>query len=209
MLEDKPKLKKILLKLLNHPYSSRPRVWVRWFVIPFVIKRGKGSILRRSVRLDIIPSKKCIMGYRTIVEQYAIINNGLGDVIIGDYSKVCSRATIIGPVSIGKKVVVGNGTQIAGMYHNYALPDVAIDDQGVTPSPVVVEDDVWIGGNATINQGVRLGTHSLIGAGSVVTKDVAPYTIVAGNPARAIKVYDFKTGQWISVKDNDKGIDRL
>ena len=200
MLDNKPQLKKILLYLINHPYSSRPRLWVRLFVIPFIIKRGKGSIIRMNVRLDLIPSKKLVVGYRTIIEEYSIINNGMGDINIGDYSKVCSRCTIIGPVTIGKKVVVGNGCQIAGIIHNYNLDtQIPIDDQGVSAVAVTIADDVWIGGNTVINQGVTIGTHSLIGAGSVVTKDIPPYSLAVGNPAKVIKRYNFETKTWCRI----------
>ena len=55
------------------------------------------------------------------------------------------------------------------------------------PKPVVIEDDVWIGGRVTILPGVHIATGSIIGAGSVVTKNVEPYTIVGGNPAHFLK----------------------
>ena len=58
MLNNHPRLKKFLHYCLVHPYTSRPRWWARVFLIPFVIKRGKGAIIRRKARLDIIPSKK-------------------------------------------------------------------------------------------------------------------------------------------------------
>ena len=57
----------------------------------------------------------------------------------------------------------------------------------VHSSPVIIENDAWIGFNATILKGVKIGEGAIIGAASVVTKDVAPYTIVAGNPAKLIR----------------------
>lgn len=200
MLDNKPGLKKLLLYLINHPYTSRPRVWVRWFVIPFLIKRGKGSIVRRKARLDIIPSKKFAIGKRAVIEDYAIINNGMGDVIVGDYSKILSRTMLVGPVRIGNKVVLGSNSRVTGLTHNYADVNIPIDDQGVTPALTVIEDDVWIGGNCCINQGVHIGTHVIIGAGSVVTKDIPSYSVAVGNPARVIKRYNFEKKQWEKVK---------
>ena len=64
------------------------------------------------------------------------------------------------------------------------------------PNRTVVADDVWIGGNSVIIQGLKIGTHSIIASGSVVTRDVPPYSVVAGNPARVIKQYNFETHQW-------------
>ncbi|MEF9932408.1 MAG: DapH/DapD/GlmU-related protein, partial [Bacteroidales bacterium] len=57
-------------------------------------------------------------------------------------------------------------------------------------------DDGWIGGNCCINQGIHIGTHVIIGAGSVVTKDIPSYSVAVGNPAKIIKFYNFNTNQW-------------
>lgn len=203
MLNNYPKLKHFLHYLLIHPYSSRPRLWTRIFIIPFIIKRGKGSIIRRKARLDLIPSKKFVIGYRAIVEDYAIINNGMGDIIVGDHSQITSRVKIVGPVTLGNKVVIGSGAQITGLTHNYTDITCPIVDQGVTPCLTVIEDDVWIGGNTAINQGIRIGTHSIIGAGSVVTHDIPPYSVAVGNPARVIRQFDFNQNKWIKT-DNHK-----
>lgn len=196
MLENRPKLKKFLHYLMVHPYATRPRRWFRIFVYPFIIKRGKGSIIKRKARLDIIPTKKFSIGYRTIVEDYTIINNGMGDIIIGDRCGITSRVKLVGPVTLGNLVTIGSGAQITGLTHNFMDVHCPIKDQGVSPDVTVVEDDVWIGGNSVIIQGLRIGTHSIIASGSVVTKDVPPYSVVAGNPARVIKQYNHDTEQW-------------
>lgn len=60
-------------------------------------------------------------------------------------------------------------------------------DQPVTRQEIVVEDDVWVGANAVIIGGVRIGSHSIVGAGAVVTRDVEPYSVVGGVPARLIR----------------------
>jgi acetyltransferase-like isoleucine patch superfamily enzyme len=202
MLENKPKLKKILHRLMVHQYATRPRLWVRIFVYPFCIKRGKGSIIKRTARLDIFPTRKCTLGYRAIIDDYAIVNNGMGDVLIGDRSTIASRAKVVGPVTIGNCVMLGSGSQITGLTHNYLDVTCPIKDQGVTPNLTVIEDDVWIHGNVAIIQGIRIGTHCIIGAGSVVTKDMPPYSIIAGNPARVIKQYNQTTGTWEKVARN-------
>ncbi|MCB0805015.1 MAG: acyltransferase [Bacteroidales bacterium] len=196
MIHNNPKLKKLIHFLMVHPYSSRPRLWTRMFVYPFIIKRGKGSIIRRRARLDLIPTKKFAIGYRTIVEDYAIINNGMGDIIVGDRCGITSRVKLVGPVTLGNMVTIGSGAQITGLTHNFEDVTKPIKDQGVTPNRTVVEDDVWIGGNSVIIQGLRIGTHCIIASGSVVTRDVPSYSVVAGNPARVIKQYNHETGQW-------------
>jgi len=196
MLDNHPKLKKLLHFLVVHPYATRPRRWFRWFVYPFIIKRGKGSIIRRKARLDIYPNHKFSIGYRTIVEDYAIINNGMGDIIIGDRCGITSRVKLVGPVTIGNLVTMGSNSQITGLTHNFEDVTRPIKDQGVSPAVTIVEDDVWIGGNSVIIQGLRIGTHTIIASGSVVTRDVPPYSVVAGNPARVIKQYNHETGKW-------------
>ena len=200
MLDNHPKLKSFLHYLLVHPYTSRPRWWARTFIIPFVIKRGKGSIIRRKARLDIIPSKKITLGKKSVIEDYTIINNGMGDIFIGDYTHVTSRVKLVGPVTLGNYVTIGSGAQITGLTHNYLDVTRPIAKQGVTPNRTVVEDDVWIGGNSCINQGITIGTHSTIASGSVVTKNVPPYSVVGGNPARILRQYDFEKQEWTKIK---------
>ncbi|RGX79341.1 acyltransferase [Bacteroides stercorirosoris] len=199
MLDKYPKLKGILHYLLVHPYTSRPRWWARTFLIPFVIKRGKGSIIRRKARLDIIPSKKIKLGIKSVIEDYAIINNGMGDILIGDYTHVTSRVKLVGPVILGNYVTIGSGAQITGLTHNYLDISKPISQQGVTPNQTIIKDDVWIGGNSCINQGITIGTHCIIASGSVVTKDVPPYSVVGGNPARILRQYDFKKQEWVKI----------
>jgi acetyltransferase-like isoleucine patch superfamily enzyme len=61
---------------------------------------------------------------------------------------------------------------------------------------ITIQDEVWIGANAVILAGVCIGKHSVIAAGSIVTKDVPPYTVAGGNPARVLKSFNPETKQW-------------
>ncbi|WP_304252366.1 DapH/DapD/GlmU-related protein [Parabacteroides gordonii] len=124
----------------------------------------------------------------------------MGDIIIGDYTHVTSRVKLVGPVTLGNYVTIGSGAQITGLTHNYMDVDRPIAKQGVTPSRTVIENDVWIGGNSCINQGITIGTHCIIASGSVVTKSVPPYSVVGGNPARILKQYDFDKKEWVKVQ---------
>ena len=98
------------------------------------------------------------------------------------------------------EITIGSGAQITGLTHNYLDVTRPIAKQGVTPNRTVVEDDVWIGGNSCINQGITIGTHSIIASGSVVTKNVPPYSVVGGNPARILRQYDFEKQEWTKIK---------
>jgi len=88
-----------------------------------------------------------------------------------------------GRIEIGDRVWIGPGVHIYGVEHM-----LEVDKRSyIKDVPVFIEDDVWIGGHATILPGVRLGKGCVVGAGSVVTKDVGSRSVVAGNPAREIK----------------------
>ena len=98
--------------------------------------------------------------------------------------------------TIGKRISIGSHCRIAGgvrMFDASGHPTdpVARRDGLPTPldmvRPIVIADDVWIGGHATICPGVNIGEGSVVGTGSVVTKDVPPHTVVAGNPARPVR----------------------
>jgi acetyltransferase-like isoleucine patch superfamily enzyme len=121
------------------------------------------------------------------VESFACINNAVGDVFIGDYTRVGLHNTIIGPVTIGNHVNLAQGITVTALNHNFENPDSRIDEQGVSTKPVTIGNDIWIGANAVILPGVTIGDHSVVAAGAVVTKDAPPHSLVAGVPAKIIK----------------------
>lgn len=181
------KLKSLILWTLSHSYAARPRWWVRTFVNPFMINRGRGSIIRRSVRLDIFPWNRLFIGRRTIIESRSTLNNGVGSIAIGDNTRIGIGCTIIAPVRIGNDVHLAQNIVISGLNHNFADTTKTIAQQGVSVGEIVIDDDVWIGANAVITAGVHVGRHSVIAAGSVVVKDVEPFSVVGGVPAKLIK----------------------
>ena len=107
---------------------------------------------------------------------------------IGDRSQLGQNAKIDPTVTIGKDVLMGPDVIILTTRHAFEDPDTPINQQGVLPiAPVIIGDDVWIGARVVILPGVEIGKGAIIGAGSIVTKNVPPYTIVGGNPAKAIR----------------------
>lgn len=89
---------------------------------------------------------------------------------------------------IGSHVMMGPEVYIYTQNHNFSRIDIPMDQQGWTEEkPVTIDDDVWIGARVTILPGVIIGKGSIIGASAVVTKDVPPYSVVAGNPAVVVK----------------------
>ncbi|MRG27166.1 2,3,4,5-tetrahydropyridine-2,6-dicarboxylate N-acetyltransferase [Laceyella tengchongensis] len=127
-----------------------------------------GAIIRDQVEIG--PNAVIMMG--------AVINIGS---VIGEGTMIDMNAIIGGRGTIGKNCHIGAGAVIAGV----------IEPPSATP--VIVEDDVVIGANAVVLEGVRIGKGSVVAAGAVVTKDVPPNVVVAGTPARIIKEIDDKT----------------
>jgi len=90
-----------------------------------------------------------------------------------------------GRVHIGNNVLIGPGTRLYTPSHSL---DVSLRREGWEIGlPMTIEDDAWRGGSVVICSGVTMGARSVVGAGSVVTKDVPPDVVVAGNPARIVK----------------------
>ncbi len=197
-LENNPHLKKKILDGIIHPVKVRPRLWIRLLQFIF-IKKGKGSVIYKSVRRDIVPFNKFEMGNYSVVEDFCTLNNSVGNIIIGNNSRIGLANTIIGPVEIGNNVNLGQNVILSGLNHNYENIELNIDEQGITKKLITIQDNVLIGANSVILAGVTIRTHSYVGAGSIVTKSVEPYTLVAGNPARTIKKYDFEKKEWIKL----------
>lgn len=175
-----------ILNLLVHPVKTRPRYWLRLFQWIYM-KRGKHSVIYRSVRRDIVPFNQFVLGDYSVVEDFCCINNAVGDMYIGNHTRIGLHNTIIGPVCIGNHVNLAQGVVVSGLNHNFKDPNRRIDEQGVSTSLVTINDDVWIGANSVITAGVSIGRHSVVAAGSVVTKDVPEYSVVAGSPAKVIR----------------------
>ena len=185
-INDTPRLKRMLDYLIMNQRDARPRWYVR-LLAPFYQHRGKGSKIYHSVRMDTPPYRRFSLGQKSVVESYSCINNAVGDVVIGDHTRIGLHNTIIGPVTIGCHVNLAQGITVTGLNHNFESTDKRIDEQGVSTLQVTIGDDIWIGANAAIMPGVTIGNHCVVAAGAVVTKDVPPHSLVAGVPAKIIK----------------------
>jgi acetyltransferase-like isoleucine patch superfamily enzyme len=195
-IKSNPKLKKIAHWLIIPHGQARPRLWVRLFVNPFIHKKGKNTIIRYNTRMDLFPFKQFEIGSNSIIEDFATINNGVGDVFIGDNCGIGLSNVIIGPVKIGNYVMLAQNIVISGLNHGYEDVTMPPRIQKVVTKQITIEDNVWIGANCVITAGVTIGKHAVIGAGSVVTKDIPQFSVAVGNPARVIKKYNFETNTW-------------
>ena len=185
-LKASPKLKKLMTWFIMNQVETRPRWYVR-LLAPLYQHRGRHSVIHRSVRMDTPPYRRFRLGDYSVVESFACINNAVGDVSIGDHTRIGLHNTIIGPVVIGSHVNLAQGITITALNHIFSDPQKRIDEQGVSTDQVIIEDDTWIGANAVILPGVTIGRHSVIAAGAVVTKDIPPHSLAAGIPAKIIK----------------------
>lgn len=180
------RLKRLLDLIIMNQVQTRPRWYVR-MLAPLYQHRGRHSKIHASVRMDTPPYRRFSLGQYSVVESGACINNAVGDVIIGDHTRIGLHNTVIGPVTIGNHVNLAQGITVTALNHNFDNVELRIDEQGVSTNPVAIADDVWIGANAVVLPGVSIGSHSVVAAGAVVTKDVPAHSLVAGVPAKIIR----------------------
>jgi maltose O-acetyltransferase len=148
---------------------------------------GPGGWIWRAARRIIVTPLLASAGRDVNIEHGAFF--GRGDRIhVGDRSGIGVNCRLHGPVRIGADVMMGPDVLVYALAHEFGDLDRPMIDQGYRePREVVVEDDVWIGARVIVLPGVRVGRGSVIGAGAVVTKDVPPYSVVGGNPARVVR----------------------
>jgi acetyltransferase-like isoleucine patch superfamily enzyme len=103
--------------------------------------------------------------------------------LIGEFNIIRGQ----GGVTIGDRVYTSPLVQFLAVNHIFEDSERPFVEQGITAEGIRVEDDVWIGSGAIVTDGVTIGRGSVVAAGSVVTRDVAPHTVVAGSPARVIR----------------------
>ncbi len=198
-IKNNPGIKKLVHRMLIPANEARPRLWVKWFVNPFVHKKGKGAKIRPRTRVDVLPFNQFILGDHSTIEDFSTINNGVGDVIIGHHTLIGMGNTIIGPITIGNNVIFAQNIVASALNHEYRDVTLPIHEQKILTAAIIVEDECWVAANAVITSGVTIGKHSVIAAGAVVTKNIPPYSVAVGNPAKVIKQYDFEKQEWVRV----------
>jgi maltose O-acetyltransferase len=166
-------MRKLLIYICYILYNTGPRwlpcsdfplfrwiKWIRYLVVKgFIRKCGKNVTIQSKARIG--PS-----------------------LVIGDNSGVGENCRIGSNTTIGNNVRMGPDVIICTQNHKYTRETY----EGFIRKPVTIEDNVWIGYRVIILPGVRVGKNSIIGAGAVVSKDVPPYTVVGGVPAKVLKI---------------------
>lgn len=153
----------------------------------------KSCLVSPKARID-PRSGRITMMDNCVIAPYAVIQ---GNVSLGSNCSVNAfsllvgygtREDEVGKITVGNNVRIAAHVMIVAANHIYRDPDKNICEQGMERKSVTIGDDVWIAGNANILAGVTIGKGAVIAAGAVVTKDVPPYSVVAGVPARVIKM---------------------
>ena len=161
----------------------------------YQLTAGKNLILEDGVSINALSEQGITLGDHVSIARNSILfctgiiaQKGTG-ITIGDRTGISARAYFAGQggITIGNDVIMGPNVQIFSENHAFADPNLTIKEQGVIKDPVVIGNNCWIGGGATILAGVHIGDGCVIAAGSVVTKSVAANSIVAGVPAKVIK----------------------
>lgn len=161
---------------------------------PANIRLGKNVYLDSQVYLHALPAGITIgagtsLMYGTVFHVFNYRDLPQAGITVGQHcffgEYTCIRGQ--GGVRIGDGVYTGTQVQIAAVNHVYSDPDKFIKDQGITAQGITIEDDVWLGSNAVVVDGVTIGKGCVVGAGAVVTKDLPPYSVAVGVPAKVVK----------------------
>ena len=165
---------------------------------PEAVNVGDNITIHSNVRLQSLQKSPIHISNNVQIYDHSVIQSLGGEVVIGNNVIIGKYTTIQAQssVTIEDDVLLASKIQFITNTHVYENPNTPIKYQNNISKPIVVKKGAWIGINCTILSGVTIGTNSVVGAGSVVNRDIPDYCIVAGAPARIIKRYNFITNKW-------------
>lgn len=169
-------------------YGRNVYIWPGVHVVrPRFISIGDNVTIGKETDIYVHPTHSDSKGY-----MIQIGNNAH----IGSHNIIGARKSII----IGDNVLIGPHVMIGDHSHHYEDIDTPIKMQDATAGgPIRIEPDSWIGANVFILPNVTIGRHAVVGANSVVNRDIPSYSVAVGVPARVIKQYDFELKQWVRL----------
>lgn len=176
----------ILKQKLNHNRIS----FKLYIKAPFNIKINSFCKIFRYCELDASKNGKIILENGVTLNPYSFLQADNGGFIHIKKGTEINNFTIInsgGKIIIGEDVLIGPKVNIISYSHNFTDNKISIKKQGCSIKPIIIENNVWIGANCTILAGVKIGTGAIIGANSLVNKNVLPNTVNAGSPCVQLK----------------------
>lgn len=160
-----------------------------WLLRRLVGRCGAGVVVGQDV--SVLGGEGIVLGARVTLMARVSLAAVRGRLSIGDRvalnAGVHLDASQGGEIVVGNDVLIGPNVVLRASDHSAERTDVPIRSQGHTGGRIVIEDDVWIGANAVVTRDVRIGAHSIVAAGAVVTRDVDAFSLVAGVPARLVR----------------------
>ena len=177
-------------------------------IIDFLLKNIQKETVEEQLPLEQIPEdvfytrnyykdRKFIIGDYTYGKPDVIFENENANLVIGKFCSIAEKVCIF---------LGGNHrTEWITTYPFSSIPKEEFESfrhitgHPTTKGDVVIGNDVWIGANSVVLPGVQIGNHSVIGAGSIITKNIPPYSVAVGNPARIVKRYDMDLKEWVKV----------
>ena len=194
---------KILYKICSIPHKIKNRIYIRYLHTQFSFSgTGKDTVIFGENAQLLGDDKTIIIGKSSVVDGLLNTDNCRGKIKIGDYCYIGinTRIWAFEEIVIGDRVLISNDCSIfdsnchpINKYarHKDFMNLLAVGknnlDGEVENARVCIGNDVWIGAHTCVMKGITIGDGAIIGAGSVVTKDVPPNVLVAGNPAKLIK----------------------
>jgi acetyltransferase-like isoleucine patch superfamily enzyme len=153
------------------------------------IRIPTSSTVSRKAILSWKNGGNIIIGKRTHIHPYAILQTHGGNITLGNDCTVNPFTVLYGHgnLNIGDGVRIAAHCVIIPAQHRFNELDKPMHEQGISSEGIIIEDNVWIGANCTILDGVRIGKNSVIGAGSVVTKSIPHDSIAVGVPAHVLR----------------------
>lgn len=183
------RLKQTIKHLLGHIRCARNQ-------IPLVA--GQGVYIGKDV--SIRGGKNIRLGNEVCIRPYVDLWCGGKSITIGNGSEIGERCriSIANQLAIGEKVLFSPDVYVTDCDHAYEDIHAPVMEQGIVQKNncISIGDHSYIGIHAVIVGNVKIGKHVVIGANSVVTKDIPDYCVAVGMPAKVIKKYDFETKQW-------------
>jgi galactoside O-acetyltransferase len=171
-------------------FPGRIGIYLRRIVVRYGA-RDVGSGLRLDTGIRITGWGNISLGNNVSVMRLGALNAHDGKLRIGNNVSINTNSCIApangGYVEIADNVLIAQNVVIRAADHRHEAIDRPIIQQGHVGGEIIIGEGVWIGANAVVTRNVRVGAHSIIGAGAVVTQDVAPFTIVGGVPAKLIR----------------------